>query len=391
MSLQHGDWLLGAQAAATVISPNRQEVYSFDLQGRPLSWFLRGTVYKRSLASRVFGRRREDGVRQRWELSEEAAAAQFVAVLKSVGPLMAEPLPQVLRNHSRCARIRDRLARILSWTPQRLLAERARFEEAYLPISILPPDQYQAVVLQATFGCSWNRCTFCSFYQDRPFSAKTPAAFTEHVERVAALLGEAVALRRSIFLADGNALILANTRLMPLIERAQAAFPERGIYGFVDVFTGEKKPLADWQALERAGLKRVYIGLETGHDALLHWLNKPGSAAEAHAFISLLKQAGLSVSVIVMVGAGGSTFAEAHLRDSLALLAAIPFTKGDLVYLSPFIEHPGSVYAQRAAELGSRALSDDERAAQYEALKRGIRQAHPEVRVALYHLEEFFY
>ncbi|MBS3966772.1 MAG: radical SAM protein [Truepera sp.] len=388
MTLQHGNWLLDAQAAATVISPNRQEVYSFDLEGRPLSWFegsaqpFRGTVYKRSLASQVFGRRREDGVRQRWELPEEAAAAQFVAVLKSVGPLKAEPLPRVFR---------DRLARILSWTPERLLAERARFEEAYLPISILPPDQYQAVVLQATFGCSWNRCTFCSFYQDRPFSAKTPAAFTEHVERVAALLGEAVALRRSIFLADGNALILANTRLMPLIERAQAAFPERGIYGFVDVFTGEKKPLADWQALERAGLKRVYIGLETGHDALLHWLNKPGSAAEAHAFISLLKQAGLSVSVIVMVGAGGSTFAEAHLRDSLALLAAIPFTKGDLVYLSPFIEHPGSVYAQRAAELGSRALSDDERAAQYEALKRGIRQAHPEVRVALYHLEEFFY
>ncbi|MBS3933612.1 MAG: radical SAM protein [Truepera sp.] len=391
MSLQHGDWLLGAQAAATVISPNRQEVYSFDLQGRPLSWFLRGTVYKRSLASRVFGRRREDGVRQRWELSEEAAAAQFVAVLKSVGPLMAEPLPQVLRNHSRCARIRDRLARILSWTPQRLLAERARFEEAYLPISILPPDQYQAVVLQATFGCSWNRCTFCSFYQDRPFSAKTPAAFTEHIERVAALLGEAVALRQSIFLADGNALMLANSRLMPLIERAQAAFPGRGIYGFVDVFSGEKKPLADWQALERAGLRRVYIGLETGHDALLAWLNKPGSAAEAQEFIATLKRAGLSVSAIVMVGAGGSAFAEAHLRDSLALLAAIPFTKGDLVYLSPFIEHPGSVYAQRAAELGSRALSDDERATQYEALKRGIRQAHPKVKVALYHLEEFFY
>ena len=260
-----------------------------------------------------------------------------------------------------------------------------------MPISILPPDQYQAVVLQATFGCSWNRCTFCSFYQDRPFSAKTPAAFTEHIERVAALLGEAVALRQSIFLADGNALMLANSRLMPLIERAQAAFPGRGIYGFVDVFSGEKKPLADWQALERAGLRRVYIGLETGHDALLAWLNKPGSAAEAQEFIATLKRAGLSVSAIVMVGAGGSAFAEAHLRDSLALLAAIPFTKGDLVYLSPFIEHPGSVYAQRAAELGSRALSDDERATQYEALKRGIRQAHPKVKVALYHLEEFFY
>lgn len=382
MNIHHGDWLLDAQAAATVISPNRQEVYSFDLEGRPLSWFVRGTVYKRSLASRVFGRRREGGVRRRWELSEEAAAAQFVAVQKSVELLMAEPLPRVFL---------ERLAGIRSWTPERLLAERARFEEAYLPISILPPDQYLAVVLQATFGCSWNQCTFCNFYQDRPFSTKTPAAFDEHLSRVAALLGEAAALRQSIFLADGNALILANARLMPLIERAQAAFPGRGIYGFVDVFTGEKKSLADWQALQRAGLRRVYIGLETGHDALLAWMNKPGGAAEAQDFIATLKQAGLSVSVIVMVGAGGSAFAEAHLRDSLALLAALPFTRGDLVYLSPFIEHPGSVYAERAAALGSRALSDGERAEQFAALKSGIRQAHPEARVALYHLEEFFY
>lgn len=382
MTLHHGDWLIDAQAAATVISPNRQEVYSFDLEGRPLSWFDHGAVYKRSLASRVFGRRRERGVRQRWELSGVKSAAQFAAGLERISPLVAEPWPQI---------ILDRLARILSWTPQRLLAERVRFEEAYLPISILPPDQYQAVVLQATFGCSWNRCTFCNFYQDRPFSAKTPAAFAEHIGRVAALLGEAAALRQSIFLADGNALILANSRLIPLIRQAQVAFPGRGIYGFLDIFSGEKKPLADWQELAQAGLRRVYIGLETGHDALLAWLNKPSSAAEALELIVTLKRAGLGISVIVMVGAGGLTFAEAHLRDSLALLAAIPFSKGDLVYLSPFIQHPGSVYAERAAELGSRALSDDERAAQYEALKRGLRQAHPEVRVALYHLEEFFY
>ena len=382
MTLQHGEWLLDTQAAATVVSPNRQEVYSFDLEGRPISWLVRGTVYKRSLASRVFGRRREDGVRRRWELPHDEAAAQFAAALERLKPIMAESLSRI---------ILDRLARILSWTPQRLLAERTRFEEAYLPISILPPDQYQAVVLQATFGCSWNRCTFCNFYQDRPFSAKTPAAFADHVSRVASLLGEAAALRQRIFLADGNALILSNNRLMPLFEYAQAAFPGRSLYGFVDVFAGEKKPLADWQALAQAGLRRLYIGLETGHDALLRWLNKPGSAAEAQEFIATLKQAGLSVSVIIMVGAGGSAFAEPHLRDSLALLAAIPFTKGDLVYLSPFIEHSGSVYAQRAAELGSQALNDAERAAQYEALKRGLRRVHPQARVALYQIEEFIY
>jgi radical SAM superfamily enzyme YgiQ (UPF0313 family) len=381
MTLQRGAWLLNSQAAATVLSPNRQEVYSFDLEGRPISWFVRGTLFKRALDSRVFARRREGGLRRRWEASGEAEA-QFAAVLSRIVPLLHEPLPQTLR---------ERLERILSWTPERLLAERARFATAYAPISILPPDQYQAVVLQATLGCSWNRCTFCSFYQDRPFSAKSPAAFGEHLARVADLLGEAVALRRGIFLADGNALVLANTRLLPLIAAAKAAFPGRPLYGFVDVFSGEKKPCDDWRALAAAGLRRVYIGLETGHDPLLAWLNKPGSAAEAKAFIDLLKAAGLSVSVIIMVGVGGATFAAAHVRDTLRLLAALPLTKGDLVYLSPFVEHPGSAYAERAKALGSRALDDAEHRSQYETLRTGIRQAHPQVTVALYHLDEFVY
>lgn len=379
---QLGDWLLDAKTTSTTLSPNRQEVYSFDLEGRPLSWFVRGRVYKRSLGSQVFGRETVAGERRRWTLGEDEAAEQFGAVRERLARLETLDIDETLRH-----RLRD----ILRWTPERLVGERARFAAVYQPISILPPDQYQAVVLQATYGCSWNRCTFCNFYQDRPFSVKDSAAFGEHVRGVKDFLGRGAALRRSIFLADGNALVLSNGRLEPLITLATRSFPGRDLYGFVDVFSGERKPLRDWQQLAAWGLKRVYIGLETGHDALLAWLNKPGSAVEAYDFIVTLKQAGLQVSTIVMVGAGGHRFADAHRRDTLALLARLPLGRGDLVYLSPFIDHPTVNYRDRAAEDDIRPLSNSERASEMQRFKDAIRAESPDVKVAPYDLREFLY
>jgi radical SAM superfamily enzyme YgiQ (UPF0313 family) len=135
----------------------------------------------------------------------------------------------------------------------------------------------------------------------------------------------------------------------------------------------------------------VAVGLETGSDALLRYLNKPGGADEAAAFIATLKQAGLAVSVIVMVGAGGARFAEAHERDTEALLARLPLGAGDHVYLSPFVVQPGSSYATRSEADGLRPLSAGERSEQYGRLRAAARRHLPEARVALYSIDEFVY
>jgi radical SAM superfamily enzyme YgiQ (UPF0313 family) len=287
--------------------------------------------------------------------------------------------------------LQARLKRILRWTPERLLAEQERFSDAYQPISILPPDQYQAVVLQATYGCSWNRCTFCNFYQGRPFSIRSVEAFAEHVGAVKALLGRGEKLRQSIFLADGNALILSNKKLEPLIHCAKEAFPHRKLYGFVDVFAGERKSSQDWAELADWGLKRVYVGLETGHDALLRWMNKPGGGEDALAFIHTLKGAGVAVSTILMVGVGGTLFAGAHVEKSLDLIEQLPLDGEDIVYLSPFVEHPESIYARKARETETEPLSSSVLQEQFEALRIGVRAAHPEVRCTRYLLKEFIY
>ncbi len=382
-------WHVALQPGATVLSPTRDEVLSLDLEGRPRSWFLRGNTFKRSLASEVFGRRTTDGVRRRWRVPEADATKLFERAAEVVAAALAEAAPTLPA--ARRPELVARLERARAWTPDRLRAERDRFLATYAPITILPPDQYGSAVLQATFGCSWNRCTFCSFYQDRAFEVRPAAAFEAHVAAVRDLLGRDADARRGVFLADGNALVLANARLEQIFATATAAFPDQPLAGFVDVFSGERKPPRDWRELRDWGLRRVAVGAETGHDPLLAYLNKPGGADAAAAFVAQLKAAGLAVQVILMAGVGGRRFAEAHLRDTARLLERLPLSPGDLVYLSPFVLQPGSAYAERAEAEGLEPLTPAERTEQLAALRGAARRAVPAAQVALYPIDEFVY
>ena len=73
--------------------------------------------------------------------------------------------------------VQEALHRLVRWDGAALDKDRQRFEQIYTPIGILPPDQYMAVVLQATHGCSHNACTFCTFYRGIDFSIKSPRRF----------------------------------------------------------------------------------------------------------------------------------------------------------------------------------------------------------------------
>lgn len=379
-----GDWTFASRDASLTVSPDvdHATVWSFDLEGRPISWFEDGCVFKRSLASEVHGREQCRGSRRRFQVTAGEARERFSRMLRRMADAPLADLDPDARR-----RVKD----VLRWTPDALLDERRRFERAYRPVGILPPDQYLSIVVQATFGCSWNRCAFCDFYLDRPFRVRPVEELRAHLEAVGDLLGRAAALRRRIFLADGNALVLSNERFLPLLAAAVEAFPDRPAAAFVDVFTGERKPCSAWEELRASGLARVHVGIETGHDPLLAWMSKPGSADSAVALVADLKAAGLEVVAIFMVGVGGDRWAAAHERDTVGLLGRLPLAPGDIVYLSPLVERPGSAYAQKVCEEGIAALDPGRVEAQAAAFRAACSGAHPGVRVARYDLREFVY
>lgn len=377
--------LTAVKPGFTTISPSRERVLSFDREGRLFSYVEGGLTYRRTLASEIEVRRRDEGAgprapRLRRRLSTGETLDVFARALAAAGavkPLAAGELRRRLEEE------------ILPWTPEALLAESDRFHRVYKPISILPPDQYLSVVLQATEGCTWNRCTFCTFYQDRPFQVKSEDEFATHIEEVRAFLGRGLLMRKSVFLADGNALALSQRRLVPFMEAVRAALGPLPVYSFIDVYTGERKSVEEWRQLARLGLHRVYIGMETGLDELLRLLNKPGSRDELAEFVQRLKAAGLNVGVIVMVGVGGLEYRRAHAEATLTTLATLPLGTGDLVYLSPFVEQPESAYAAQRRRQGLTPMSDEDIEEELQRWARQLRAAG--LKAARYDIREFLY
>ncbi|WP_034342336.1 radical SAM protein [Deinococcus misasensis] len=361
---------------STTFSPDPETVVSFDLEGRLVSLFRKGMVYKRDLASGVHLRHQEQG-RQRKVLTPQEAGQVF----EEVHALVQTHLPDLPEE------LQIRLQHIK--TPDQLFSERERFLQVYRPISILPPDQYLSVVLQATEGCTWNKCTFCNFYADRPFKVKTPEEFREHVQAVKAFLGQGVLLRKSIFLADGNALALSVTRLKDMLRASRDAFPALPIASFIDVFTGSRHSVQEWQELRALGLGRVFIGMESGHDGVLEFINKPGNRQDLLAFVQELKTAGLQVGLILMVGVGGHELRMPHREATFEVLSKMPLDGKDLIYLSPFVEHPGFTYAEKRAEAGFTPMTEPEVETELTfwatALRaRGLKAARYDIREFLY-------
>jgi radical SAM superfamily enzyme YgiQ (UPF0313 family) len=368
--------------ASTVVSPDRATVASFDREGRLITYLQESSFFKRSLASELYLRWRRGGHRWR-KLAEPEARSRIqeaYAVARQVllGP--DEPPPELRR------RLEDE---VLAWSVDELLAEGERFRRVYRPVSILPPDRYVSIVLQATEGCTWNRCTFCGFYQGRSFSAREPDELRRHAEGVRRLLGRDLLRRRGVFLGDGNALALSRRRLLPIFQVAREVFPGQSIYGFLDVYTGSKHDPVDWAELASLGLDRVYIGMETGLDELLSFVNKPGSTAELLSLVASLEEAGVGVSLIIMVGLGGREHAQRHRQATFEAVLQMPLGRGDLIYLSPFVELPGSEYARRRREAGLTPMDHDEVEAELAQMISSFRARG--LRVSRYDIREFVY
>ncbi|GGI99960.1 radical SAM protein [Alicyclobacillus cellulosilyticus] len=284
------------------------------------------------------------------------------------------------------------LPKLSAWTPAKLAEDNAAFRQVYLPVSILPPEQYKAVVVQVTEGCSYNRCLFCDFYRDRPFHIKTDQELASHLARIRQFFGPRLKDRTGIFLGDGNAIIAPSARLLRALGqiRQELADVPPDIATFMDTFHAGMKPVSELNALRQAGLAAVYIGLETGDDELRALLKKPGKAEEAIGVIRRCKEAGLKVGVILLVGAGGRRFADSHLEHTAEVLRAVPFAPEDVVYLSPFVEPDLPAYREQMRAAGIEPMPPHELAQELARWQKALWFVHP-ARVTLYSIMEHIY
>jgi hypothetical protein len=202
-----------------------------------------------------------------------------------------------------------------------------------------------------------------------------------------------------VFLADANALSVPRDHLLQLLFSIRCGLPMRGIaadgyldgiYSFLDVFIGRRRSPRMYAELREHGLRRVYLGVESGCDELLRFVRKPQTRESVRDEVAAIKEGGLDVGVILMVGVGGERFDERHVADTIDLARSLPWTTGDRVFLSSFFEVEGTEYPVLARASGIRPLDPSELERQYEQLAAGLRTAGCP-RVVPYSAEEFVY
>lgn len=328
------------------------EVYNYDLTGRPWNLYLDGRFHQRGLNGRFVAKWTDPdaGRGRRWLSDHEARALEKQASDIAAAVLKDLRAGSITANKDSADKLFGILSSAASYAGSRSQKEIARFHEIYTPVGILPPDQYQAVLLQATEGCSFNTCTFCDFYKASRFHIKGEESFKRHAHNVREFLGRGLSLRRTIFLGDANALVIPSERMLTLMKIAGAIFDTdapTGFHAFQDGFSGGRKTSDEYRQLLKAGLERVYIGLESGHDPLLRFLNKPGKAEDVLDAVRKMKSGGVHVGIIVLLGAGGHKFNNGHIKDTARVLNRMKLGMQDQIYFSELVDVEDMPYAKR--------------------------------------------
>jgi len=184
---------------------------------------------------------------------------------------------------------------------------------------IRPPSEAGSLLLQVTTGCSHNRCTFCESFKGKRFGIKSLEEIEEDVLEAAAY-----GPIERVFLCDGDALIIPQKRLAPILESVNRHIKgvERiGIYA--NAKSALRKTPSELKELRDLGLKIAYLGVETGNEELLKKIRKGVGSRQLVKACHKIKGAGITLSVTVILGIGGKDMSTAHALDTAKILTEI--------------------------------------------------------------------
>lgn len=183
-----------------------------------------------------------------------------------------------------------------------------------------PPSEAKSLIIQATFGCSHNKCTFCYMYKGEPFKIRS----LEEIKASLVDIHPYYEQSKRIFLADGDALMMKQKDLVALLEYLRERFPkvERvGVYGSPKSIL--IKSVEDLKHLRELGIGIVYLGVESGSEQVLKDINKGVTVEEMIQAGKRVKEAGIQLSITMINGLGGKPLMEDHAIGSAKISNAI--------------------------------------------------------------------
>ena len=185
---------------------------------------------------------------------------------------------------------------------------------------IRPPSEAYSILLQVTLGCSHNKCTFCGTFTNKRFTIKDEKIILSDILYASKYMKR----QDRVFLMDGDALIIPQKRLMWILDKIKEHLPwVKRVGAYANVKGIRMKTLEDLKELKENGLGILYLGVETGDDEVRKKIVKGSTAAECIEMGRKVMEAGIKLSVTVLLGIAGKEKSLEHAKATGELLSAM--------------------------------------------------------------------
>jgi radical SAM superfamily enzyme YgiQ (UPF0313 family) len=200
-----------------------------------------------------------------------------------------------------------------------------------------PPSEARSLILQATIGCSYNECAFCGMYRNKRFRVRK----IDELRAEIAWAAEQMPNTRKVFLADGDALVAKASFLHDVLDAIRDAFLKlQRVSCYASPQALQIRTVEEMRGLREAGLTLYYLGVESGHDTVLERLIKGVDAAEMIRVASKASEAGVKISTMILLGAGGRELSHEHAVESARVISAIDPRFTSTLVMTPVEDTP---------------------------------------------------
>ena len=186
-----------------------------------------------------------------------------------------------------------------------------------------PPSEGGNLIIQATLGCSFNQCSFCSMYREKAYQQRALEAVIRDINQAARDWPHA----HRVFLADGDAFSLPTDSLIKILQQLSSSLPRlTRVSCYATPANILRKRPEELTLLREHGLKLLYLGIESGSNLILKKITKGATQHSIREAMTKAHAAGLKVSGTVILGLGGTSHWEEHIDGTIELLNSAPIT-----------------------------------------------------------------
>ncbi len=246
---------------------------------------------------------------------------------------------------------------------------------------IRPPSEASSLLLRLTRNCTWNKCAFCHAYKGKTFSRRSVDEIKQDIDTVTEMCRAIRKISRergyggtinrellvdiyesgdfqlfqiaswlchggrTVFFQDANSLVMKTADLVAILKHLKKCLPSvERVTSYARSGTLLHKSVDELIELKQAGLNRIHVGMESGCDEVLKFIDKGVTARQHIDAGRRVKSAGISLSEYVLLGLGGRKWSREHYIDTAGVLNAI---NPDFIRLRSLIVIQGTPLEQK--------------------------------------------